>query len=1158
MVIKSFHNDVLRDYEKNLSIFFDAATGAVFEPGREDGTPKFLFTEVTGYALLDDLTLFSLTGNPHYVDKAKKSAAWIMSHGQDTSGGVLTRYYFERDTDPALSDKSFAGRRIFTFDVAICLRGMVNLYLYTGDKAVLNSAVRMGDYLLECVVSPEGEVTAIYDAAKGQPVSADRNKWSRCFGAFHSKVGEALIDLHAATQQEKYERAARAICRKVIQFQSPKGNFETSNGRTELHPHCYATEGLLHVGRMTGEEAFIEAARRATEWALGHCHDGEVAQVIDSATDAPLARFRTDALAQVLALGADLIQMGRIARDKLALLDQLAAKVLSMKKNGDGYYQYGYYEREFKGKIEADTRSYWTNMFCMRGLIRYYTAALLQDTYVAILAGGIGSRVWPISCENRPKPVSYSLLGDRSLLQETIRRFTHDFFVTPERIFILCSANALGQVSEQAGQEGVPAGNCVIEREPKGTIPAVGLALDGLPQEGERVNRLVIISMGDNLIAPHARFQDAVRAALITAREHDCLVSIGKPADKQAEVDVRFGHHLFTNQIGSYRTYEVPRFIEKPDPKHFETIRTAPGQLAWESGAVIFREEYYRELVPGKPDSGNLAEHLLSRAAAWDQAGQVRLATALMDPAIRFEDFGVPGVSVKRFYQGHERFDHGNGNICLGTPEKVRLLSCGDNLVISDELPIEIYGLRDHLVIDNAITNTAVVMPLTEVQHLPNLYRLFSGSRRYEPFIAGGPKALMADPTMFVEKSPDTHASSDFGLVFAYNIKDKLSISRSKDGLRVINETLPVLDRKDFDVLAKKQTTDPRLVEHLIDVGALAKALIGGPIVLSSIAAGLLNKLCLYHVIGGCLTDEGERKEGEIIKRFREVSKLDRRFLDSRIIYEIMGLHGHLLPQSDDSIVDLLSDNVNSAVEFLRAGTIENADLRDILVALMQIQDNPHSFTALKKNLERSGLGSLEDEITRVFACFKMAKNIAVGRWLWKRRRQKDNSAARGIFLQYDRGDLEEFPFILSFSLKWLKSAGIEPNIYIDRINQILAGQDGAFFAILQRLQGGAAPLMSDRLYLEMIKAGPRAVTAPLAALLDEAAGFLEANPAQAFQYTQLLELPFLVEDVAAHCSGLSMEGVRNIREQIVDFYHRHWKKIRPHISPELIARLLA
>ena len=69
MSLNNFYLDVIRDYENNLDVFFDVDTGAVYEPGREDGAPKFLFTEVTGYAILDFLLLHTITGNPSYVER---------------------------------------------------------------------------------------------------------------------------------------------------------------------------------------------------------------------------------------------------------------------------------------------------------------------------------------------------------------------------------------------------------------------------------------------------------------------------------------------------------------------------------------------------------------------------------------------------------------------------------------------------------------------------------------------------------------------------------------------------------------------------------------------------------------------------------------------------------------------------------------------------------------------------------------------------------------------------------------------------------------------------------------------------------------------------------------------------------------------------------
>ncbi|NNE35503.1 MAG: hypothetical protein HKN13_09710, partial [Rhodothermales bacterium] len=854
MIISNFHNDVVAPYESALDLFFDADSGAVYEPGREDGTPAFLFTEVTGYALLDFLTLHALTGNNRYIDKANRAAQWIYEHAQDPCGGVLTRFFFARDTEPALSNKSFAGRRIYAFDTAICLRGMINLYEFTSDPHHLESARLMGEFICDRLMNAQGEVSAIFDAANDAPVPANQEIWSQRFSSFHTKCAEALIDLFAATKDDKYRQAAVAICEAAMRFQTQNGAIETSLGKTELHPHCYATEGFLHVGKVLGRQDFVNVAKRATEWALSQCGaDGEIAQSIDLNSGESLARFRTDSLAQVLALGSDLQHLGELSSEHDANLDKLAGKVLSMRTGPGGYFQYGFYEREFQGRFESQTKSYWTQMFCLRGLTSYYTSHLIGMTSVTLLAGGIGSRLWPISCEERPKPVSMSLLGDRSLLQETIRRYTNHQFIPARNIHILCSENAVADATSQASQEGVPTTNCVIEHEPRGTVPAVSIALDGLPPVEEGVDRLVIISMGDNVIDPHWSFQNAVVGGLIAAYENDCIVSVGKPAEKTGDVDTRFGHHLYRDSVDGYRVFQVERFEEKPDADRREEFSQWTGQIAWECGTVIFKESVFRKLVPANPSSGNLAEDLLAKAVAWDEqsGATVKLATALLDSRTRFEDFGVPGRNMQSFFADDPNYDFGHGNVCIGRPDLVQLLGSSGCLVIADELPVRVYGVRDLVIIDNAVTNTTVVLPADDVHRLPALYRLFSGSNAYEAFVTGGEAARLAEPTTFVERSPLAHAYSEQGLVFAYQLDHRVTIRRTPQGLIVSNDDYPRMSANDFSALATKHAEDPHIVDQMINVGAVARTLVGGELPLSEAATDILDKLCLYHVYGG-------------------------------------------------------------------------------------------------------------------------------------------------------------------------------------------------------------------------------------------------------------------------------------------------------------------
>ena len=100
--------EMLRRHVENLDVFLDPSTGAVRDEGRcEVGRdePPFLYTEVTGYAIQDLVDIYSLTHNPELLDRAIRAAQWIAKQATHESGGVLTRFYFDKDQQTDLDEK---------------------------------------------------------------------------------------------------------------------------------------------------------------------------------------------------------------------------------------------------------------------------------------------------------------------------------------------------------------------------------------------------------------------------------------------------------------------------------------------------------------------------------------------------------------------------------------------------------------------------------------------------------------------------------------------------------------------------------------------------------------------------------------------------------------------------------------------------------------------------------------------------------------------------------------------------------------------------------------------------------------------------------------------------------------------------------------------
>ena len=211
-----------------------------------------------------------------------------------------------------------------------------------------------------------------------------------------------------------------------------------------------------------------------------------------------------------------------------------------------------------------------------------------SHVWAAVLAGGTGSRFWPLSTPTRPKQL-LPLAGGRPLLSQAVQRLAG--LVAPERTLLLTGAMLADAVAAAVPE--VPRHNVLIEPRPASTAAALAWAAQEITRRDPGAEPLMLSLHADWAVGDDAAFRDAATRALSVAARHDVLVTVGvRPTrDETGYGYIVPGRALKGQALGAAR--RVARFVEKPTAARAKALRRR-GAL-WNTGLFAWSVSRFLE-----------------------------------------------------------------------------------------------------------------------------------------------------------------------------------------------------------------------------------------------------------------------------------------------------------------------------------------------------------------------------------------------------------------------------------------------------------------------------------------------------------------------------------------------------------------------------------
>lgn len=344
-----------------------------------------------------------------------------------------------------------------------------------------------------------------------------------------------------------------------------------------------------------------------------------------------------------------------------------------------------------------------------------------QNTYVAIMAGGIGSRFWPASRTERPKQFLDILGVGKSLIRLTFERFLN--LCPASNIFIVTNAMYKPLVKEHLPE--LADNQILCEPSRNNTGPCVAYTAFKLHSLNPEAN--FVIAPSDAIILNETVFVETIQKALAFTAENDALLTLGIQPTRP---DTGYGYIHFEKE-GTTGVHKVRQFTEKPQLEKAKTF-LASGDYLWNAGIFVWRAASILESF--QQNATAIYDILGQGTAHYNTAGEqafidtyypttpsISVDYAIMEKATNVytipSSFGWSDLGTWASLHAESPKD-ASGNVVNG--RQVRLYDTTDTLVrVPDDKLVVLKGLSDYIVVDEG--DVLLIYPKSKEQEIKGI-----------------------------------------------------------------------------------------------------------------------------------------------------------------------------------------------------------------------------------------------------------------------------------------------------------------------------------------------------------------------------------------------------------------------------------------------------